>query len=134
MKTVVWAALQSMETLEQVDRMLPGLVDESELDRMPRFYRYRRGIKKFGQKSARALQRAENIGAGISLVWLGCMMLIPGPGDFIAAGVGGAVAGYFFGAGAVATGMILAVAFVNLIAVAIIVVGVYLIAKGLFGF
>jgi hypothetical protein len=116
-----------MEVLEQVDRMLPGLLDEDDLQYMLGRYKFRRGLKKAG----RAYDASTTIGTGVALVTIGVLMLIPGPVDALFAVAGGAAAGYFFGPGAVVTGAIIGVAIYNIAAVAVIVVGVVVIVSGL---
>jgi hypothetical protein len=126
MKTIVWAAMQSMSTLEQVDRMLPDLIDETELKNSPGRYRYRRGLNKSSSKKSTTAM-------GIALVTVGILMLIPGPVDLAFAGAGAAIGGYIAGPAGAAMGAVIGLAIYNVMAVIVVIVGITLIVAGLLG-
>lgn len=129
MKTIVWAALQSMSTLEVIDRMLPDIIDESELERSPGRFKYRRGLKKAG----RAYDRSTTVATGLALVTVGILMLIPGPVDVAFALAGATIGGILGGPGGAAMGALIGIVIYNAIAIAVVVTGIVLIVAGLLG-
>jgi hypothetical protein len=126
MKTIVWAAMQSHSVLEQVDRMLPALIDEDDLDRVPGRFRYRRGLKKSTRKGSTTT-------VGIALVTIGILMLIPGPVDLTFFAIGAAIGGFLGGPAGAAMGGAIGLAFYNIVALVVVIVGVVLIVAGLLG-
>ncbi len=129
MKTIVWASLQSLEVLEKVDLMLPDIIDEDQIQFMPMRYKFKRGLKKVG----RAYERTSTFGAGLALVTIGIMMLVPGPVDFALAVVGYTIGSAIGGPVGGAIGAAVAVALYNILAVVVIVVGVVMMISGLLG-
>ncbi len=129
MKTIIWAALQPMSVLEQIDRMLPNLIDEDELRFVPGRYKYRRGLKKAG----RAHDCSTTVAAGMALVTIGILMLIPGPVDLLFGLTGSAIGGMIGGPGGAALGFAIGLAIYNVMAVVVIVIGVVMIVAGLMG-
>ncbi len=126
MKIQTWACLQAMSTLEQIDLMLPNLIDEDNLLVMPGRYKYRRGLKK-------SSSRKSTTATGFALVTIGILMLIPGPVDLAFAAAGAAIGGYLGGPAGAALGAMIGLVVYNAIAVVVIVVGITLIVAGLLG-
>jgi len=126
MKIQAWASLQAMSTLEQIDLMLPNLIDEDNLLVMPGRYKYRRGLKKGSSRKSTTAQ-------GIALVTIGILMLIPGPVDLAFATAGAAIGGYLGGPAGAALGAVIGLVVYNAIAIAVIAVGITLIVAGLLG-
>ena len=120
MKTIVWAALQSLSTLEQVDRMLPDLIDETELKNSPGRYRYRRGLQKTSNR--KSLTKV----IGLALITIGIMMLIPGPVDLAFAAVGATIGGTLGGPVGAVIGGIVGVILYNVMALAMIAIGTWM--------
>lgn len=126
MKVRTWASLQAMSTLEQIDLMLPRLVDEDDLLVMPGRYKYRRGLKKKNS-------RKSTVAKGVALVTIGILMLIPGPVDLAFMAVGATIGGYIGGPAGAALGAMIGLAIYNVVAVAVVIVGITLIVVGLLG-
>ena len=126
MKIQTWASMQAMSTLEQIDLMLPNLIDEDNLLVMPGRYKYRRGLKKSSSRKSTTAQ-------GIGLVTIGILMLIPGPIDLAFATAGAAIGGYLGGPAGAALGAMIGLVVYNAIAIVVIVVGITLIVAGLLG-
>ncbi len=126
MKIQTWAALQPLSVLEQIDRMLPNLIDEDDLMVMPGRYKYRRGLKKTSSKRS-------TVGMGVALVTIGILMLIPGPVDLAFAAAGAAIGGYIGGPAGAAIGAMVGLVVYNAIAVVVVIVGITLIVAGLLG-
>lgn len=126
MKIQTWACLQPMSVLEQIDLMLPNLIDEDNLLVMPGRYKYRRGLKKSSSRKSTTAQ-------GIALVTIGILMLIPGPVDLAFMAVGASVGGMIGGPAGAAVGSMVGLAIYNIAAVLVIIVGVILIVGGLLG-
>ena len=115
MNPVVWASMQSPDILECVDRMIPGLVQEKDVEELPRRI----------QDNVRAMSRSSTLAMGLTLVGVGVAMLVPGPVDAAFAAVG-----LYFGG---PTGAVIGVAIYNIMAVIVIAAGVILIVAGLLG-
>jgi hypothetical protein len=127
MKIQVWASLQEMSVLEQVDLMLPDLVDEDDLLVMPG--RFRRGLKKVAQ----VYERTTTFAAGVSLVTIGMLMLVPGPVDFAFAMAGATIGGYIGGPAGATAGAVIGLVIYNVLAIVVIIAGVVMIVSSLFG-
>ena len=108
MNPVVWASMQSPDILECVDRMVPGLVQEKDVEELPR--RIQDNVR-----VSRTLQTA----VGYTLVAVGTAMFVPGPLDATAAAVG-----FYFGG---PVGAVIGIVIYNVIAVVFIAVGLVLI-------
>ncbi len=115
-----------MPILEQIDRMLPHLIDEDDLMVMPGRYKYRRGLKK-------SSSRKSTTAMGVALVTIGILMLIPGPVDLAFAAAGAAIGGYIGGPAGAAIGAMIGLVVYNVIAVVVVIVGITLIVAGLLG-
>ncbi len=128
--------MQSMETLEQVDRLIPDLVSEKDFEGVRR--------KKLRQRRGHGSSRVDTgfsfwKAVGSLLVIIATIALIPGPSDYAAATAGFA-AGAAYGAAmlggglvTVLAGLVGAVVFVvaiNVAALALLAFGTWLIAQG----
>ena len=125
MKIQTWASLQPISVLEQIDLMLPNLIDEDNLMVMPGRYKYRRGLKKNSAGKSTSAQ-------GVALVTIGILMLIPGPVDLAFATAGAAIGGFVGGPAGAAIGAMIGLVVYNAIAIVVIVVGITLILAGMF--
>ena len=124
----IFAAITPGDILEEIDLMLPGLIDQSEISKIQsRNFKFRQSRGKGNQKkSSRAL--------GISLVILGAAMLIPGPVDLAFAAAGGAIGGFLGGPAGAATGAMIGLAIYNIAAVIVITIGIVIIIGSFIGF
>ena len=112
------------DVLEAVDRLIPDYIEKNK-NRVGRYVRR-------GRPVLAAYDKFNTFAAGVSLVTLGVILLAPGPGDAIASLAGGMIAGYFFGASATGTGVLIALAIVNIIPIVMIVVGIGMIVHSIF--
>ena len=84
MNVPVWASMQNLDVLEQIDRMIPDLVSERDWEEFRR--------KKLRQRRGHGTSRQRSLTwrhvLGTILVFIGILMLFPGPSDIVVAGVG----------------------------------------------
>ena len=126
MNLVTWASMQSPDVLESVDRMIPDLVSERDWEA----FRRKKLRNRRGHGTSRQQPLTWRHVLGTILVFIGILMLFPGPSDIAVAGVGftaGAVLGYGI-LGSLALGAAFVVA-TYVLAFAMIAVGAWLLAS-----
>ena len=135
MNVPVWASMQNLDVLEQIDRMIPDLVSEKDFEEVRRKkLRRRRGYRSSRVDTGFSFWRA----VGSLLVIVATIALIPGPSDYAAAVAGfaaGASIGAAMGGGLVTVlagvaGAVVFVVSINLVALGLLALGTYLIAQG----
>ena len=135
MNVPVWASMQNLDVLEQIDRMIPDLVSEKEFEEVRRKkLRRRRGHRTSRVDTGFSFWKA----VGSILVIVATIALIPGSSDYAAAVAGfaaGASIGAAMGGGLVTVlagvaGAVVFVVSINLVALGLLALGTYLIAQG----
>ena len=144
MNRIVWAEMQSMDVLQQVDVMLPNLVNIDEEERRWHGDRYRRARQSKDSLSTEKRGKGKVV-LGVSLVAAGVTALVFPGNAFMAARIqqafaltGMAIGGLFgpqgaaagWGIGMIAGGVVAAV-WVYGVPMSQIVVGGYLVVSGL---
>tara|TARA_B100000519_G_scaffold135134_1_gene116722 strand:+ start:1271 stop:1675 length:405 start_codon:yes stop_codon:yes gene_type:complete len=133
MNIEIWTATTSPDVLEQIDRMLPHLIDDDEMRRiLERNRRFRSNSGRGGtRRSTRGNQGTRAL--GVSLVVMGIAMLIPGPVDLAFVAAGAAIGGFFGGPAGAALGAKIGLIVYNAAAVAVVIAGLVLIVASYLG-